>query len=131
MNKLKIYNRKSFGSKVIYSKLLKKKLKIKQILFSFYLVDPKTKKDSILYRIFAEPNSKEYKKMEKDFQEGVLVEISSSLNKIYNAKYKEDFNFKIENEYRIVNSTPFFLERIDDYPGKKELNFIYIQKCQI
>ncbi|WP_284928100.1 exonuclease domain-containing protein [Candidatus Phytoplasma sp. AldY-WA1] len=114
---------KKFWIKGYIQQVIKKETKNKQILFSFYLVDPKTKKDSILYRIFAEPNSKEYQKMEKCFQEGVLVEIFSSLNKIYNAKYKEDFNFKIENEYRIVNSTPFFLERIDDYPGKKRIEF--------
>ncbi|MDV3167972.1 MAG: PHP domain-containing protein [Candidatus Phytoplasma stylosanthis] len=112
-----------FWIKGYIQNLTKKETQNKHILLSFYLIDPDTKNDSIFYKNFWNPHNEKYKILEKDFQEGVKVEILSSLEE--NNYKKEDFFFKQTDltEYQVLDHTPFHLKRKDDYSGQKRIEF--------
>ncbi|MFR0367716.1 DNA polymerase III subunit alpha [Candidatus Phytoplasma palmae] len=100
----------------------------KSILFSFYLLEPLEKKDSILYRKFFLPEEENLIHIRKDLKEGVLVEIDSFVDKFEkNQEFYFSFNFDKTNSfykpYKIINSVPFQLQRLDDYKGRKRIEF--------
>ncbi|WCA22404.1 exonuclease domain-containing protein [Candidatus Phytoplasma oryzae] len=99
----------------------------KSILFSFYLLDYLTKQDSIIYRKFFLPNDPYLQKVKKDLKEGVEIQIISFMDKF---EKKEEFFFSFDfnkrnnfQPYQILNTIPLNLKRIDDYPGKKRIEF--------
>ncbi|MEZ0180247.1 DNA polymerase III subunit alpha ['Camptotheca acuminata' phytoplasma] len=106
-----------------YIQQIKKTItKNNKILFSFYLLEPDEKNDSILYKTFYQPESEDYQKLEKDFQEGTKVEILTVL--FNNTGYKKgDFHFRQKGlkEYKILSSENLYSERKDEYLGKKRI----------
>ncbi|PQP79808.1 PolC-type DNA polymerase III [Candidatus Phytoplasma phoenicium] len=100
----------------------------KSVLFSFYLVDVETKQDSIVYRRFLDDKTEQLEQIKKDFREGVLVKIRSIID---NYSKKQDFYFNfdakrkdnLKTAYHIIDKTPFMMQRKDNYPGKKRIEF--------
>ncbi|WP_341266454.1 exonuclease domain-containing protein [Candidatus Phytoplasma fraxini] len=111
-----------FWIKGYVQQISKRENRNKQITLTFYLIDPETKQDSIFYRNFLDPKIELYKKIDEQIQEGNLIEILTSI-KHSNINYKkDDFCFQL-HEYNILNSVPLHLERIDNYEGKKRIEF--------
>ncbi|MDV3198053.1 MAG: PHP domain-containing protein [Vigna little leaf phytoplasma] len=104
------------------------KTKGKSLLFSFYLVDPQTKQDSIAYRKFVDISSKEIcSVIKKDFHEGILIKIISTLDK-YSKKQDFYFNFVGKDEnfnqvYEIIDHIPLSEKRNDNFVGPKRIEF--------
>ncbi|TVY12238.1 exonuclease domain-containing protein [Candidatus Phytoplasma pini] len=88
------------------------------ILFSFYLLEPEKKQDSIEYRVFLD--KQKFQQVKKDLQTGRLVQILSSIfiskDKTY---YYLTFDTKKlssdNNIYKILNNVPLNFLRMDDY----------------
>ncbi|KAB8121711.1 DNA polymerase III subunit alpha, partial ['Cynodon dactylon' phytoplasma] len=100
----------------------------KSILFSFYLLDKITKQDSIIYRKFFLPNDPNLKKIKKDFKDGVNIQIISFMDKYEkNQEFFFSFDFDKKNihyqPYKILSEIPLHLERMDNYKGKKRIEF--------
>ncbi|MBP3059528.1 DNA polymerase III subunit alpha [Texas Phoenix palm phytoplasma] len=100
----------------------------RSILFSFYLLEPLEKKDSILYRKFFLAEEENLIHIRKNLKEGILVEIDSFVDKYEkNQEFYFSFNFDKKNSsykpYKIINSVPFQLKRMDNYKGKKRIEF--------
>ncbi|KND62481.1 exonuclease domain-containing protein, partial [Candidatus Phytoplasma phoenicium] len=104
------------------------KTKGKSILFSFYLVDAETKQDSIVYRKFLDDNIVQLEQLQKDFRDGILIKIRSVVDK-YAKKQDFYFTFDVKKEdpltqtYQIIETTPLMMQKKDDYPGKKRIEF--------
>ncbi|WBL31351.1 DNA polymerase III subunit alpha [Candidatus Phytoplasma sacchari] len=101
--------------------------KNKSILFSFYLLDKVTKQDSIIYRKFFLNDDPNLKKIKKDFKDGLYLEIISFMDKYEkNQEFFFSFDFNKKNNYqpyKILSEIPLHLERMDNYPGKKRIEF--------
>ncbi|QTX02833.1 DNA polymerase III subunit alpha, Gram-positive type [Candidatus Phytoplasma luffae] len=122
------YGSKSFWIQGYIQNVTKKETKNKKVLFSFHLLNPYTKDDSIFYKQFCDPKDTNYQKIEKDFQEGTKIEILSSWSRLSeNSFIKNDFFLQIHfknndsKKYNILSPILLNEERIDDFEGKKRI----------
>ncbi|RAM57839.1 DNA polymerase III subunit alpha, partial [Candidatus Phytoplasma oryzae] len=122
LNKYKIFSIKGYIQKPEYIMT-----KNKSILFSFYLLDKISKQDSVIYRKFFLLNDPNLKKIKKDFQEGYYIKINSFIDK-YEKNQEYFFNFDLDPKnnyqpYQILSQIPLNFERVDNYNGKKRIEF--------
>ncbi|MDO8167936.1 PHP domain-containing protein [Candidatus Phytoplasma melaleucae] len=118
--KLKLFKQKYKKIKIKgYVQLFKdRNEKIKNKRFTFYLVEPETKQDSILVsKFFNNAQKHQLEDIKTKLKEGLLIEIVTSLS-----ESKQEFYFNLES-YVIIDATPYYMKRIDDYCGKKRIEF--------